>query len=89
MSVQTCTFFPDYPDRDDYQSLTLAFPTDTQNAQTLVPVFLIHSLQFPFCDNPRCVCQEQRNQKTSLLASIIRGEITLHHASSFQEERKG
>ncbi len=88
MSVQTCPFFPDFP--EGYQEpLTLAITTDTQTPQTVVPVFLIHSLQNPFCNNPRCVCQEQRKQKTSLLASIIRGEITLHHASSFQKEGQG
>jgi hypothetical protein len=84
MSVQACTFFPDFP--EGYQApLTLAFTTDTQTPQTLVPVFLIHSLEAPFCHNPRCVCQEQRRQKIAMLASIAHGETTLHASTRFHD----
>ncbi len=84
-SVQTCTFFPDFPNQDYQPSLTLAFTTDTQTPQAVIPVFLVHRLDAPFCNQPRCVCQEQRMQKIMVLASITRGEVTLHDATSFKD----
>ena len=75
MSVELCPFFPD--DENHPAPLTLAFPTDTRMPQEAVPIHLIHSLAQPFCDQPACLCQQQRQEKTVLLARIASGALTL------------
>ncbi|QBD75204.1 hypothetical protein EPA93_04020 [Ktedonosporobacter rubrisoli] len=89
MSVRISTLFPDFPEEDKQPPLTLAYMTDTSIPQTIVPVFLIHSLKDPFCDNPLCVCQAQRVQKNAMLLSITRGEVNLRPAERFQEPPEG
>lgn len=89
MNVQVGTLFPDFPDEGRHAPLTLGYMTDTSIPQTIVPVFLIHSLKEPFCDNPHCVCQAQRVQKNALLRSITRGEVNLRPADRFQNAPEG
>jgi hypothetical protein len=89
MSVQVCTFFPDFPGESQQVPLTLAFATDTQTPQTIVPILLIHSLKEPFCDNPHCVCQTERVRKNAVLLSITRGEAILRASSHFQKPPEG
>lgn len=84
MSVPVCTFFPDFPEENHQPPLTLGFTTDTSVPQTIVPVFLIHSMAHPFCTKHGCACQQSRTQKAELLARIGRAELTLqafHDAS--------
>ena len=75
MSVQLCPFFPD--DERSPAAMTLAFPTDTSTPQEPLPVYFIHSLAQPFCNNPGCLCQQQRQQIAALLAGIASGALTL------------
>ncbi len=82
MSVQLCPFFPD--DENYPAPLTLAFLTDTRMPQEAVPVYLIHSLAQPFCNNTSCLCQQQRQQITELLLRVGRGELMLHQEGGQQ-----
>ena len=75
MSVQLCPFFPD--DENHAASLMLVFPTDTSTPQAAVPIHFIHSPAQPFCDQLGCLCQQQRQEKTVLLARIASGALTL------------
>jgi hypothetical protein len=75
--------FPRRAGRCQQSPLTLAFATDTSTPQPIVPVFLIHSLKEPFCDNPHCVCQVERVRKNMVLLSITRGEVMLYPADRF------
>ena len=85
MTVQLFPFFPDLPEEGQETLLTLAFETDTSAPCTTVPVFLIHSLENPFCANPHCVCQAERASKNALLFSIRRGEAIVYASTHFQE----
>ena len=89
MSVRISTLFPDFPEEGQHTPLTLEYTTDTSIPQTIVPVFLVHSLKDPFCDNPHCVCQAQRVRKNAVLLSITRGEVNLRAYSHFQEPLEG
>ncbi len=89
MSVRIGTLFPDFPEEGKQQPLTLAYTTDTRIPQTIVPVFLVHSLKDPFCDNPHCVCQAERVRKNAMLLSITRGEVNLRASERFQEPPEG
>jgi hypothetical protein len=89
MSVYACPFFPDFPENHSQAPLTLLFATDTQTPQTIVPVFLVHTLKDPFCENPHCVCQEQRVRKNALLVSITRGEVMFRASTRFHDPSKG
>jgi len=82
MSVQLCPFFPD--DENHPAPLTLAFPTDTSTPQAAVPIHFIHSPAQPFCDQLGCLCQQQRQEKTVLLARIASGELVLHQEGGKQ-----
>jgi hypothetical protein len=75
MSLQLCPFFPD--DENHPAPLTLAFPTDTSTPQAAVSIFLIHSVEHPFCNKPDCICQQQRQEKAALLAGIASGVLIL------------
>ncbi len=69
MDVQNCTFFPDFPGEGEQVPLTLACTSDTSIPHTIVPVFLIHSLKDPFCDNPQCVCQAEQSGSAGVTRS--------------------
>ncbi len=89
MSVRVSTLFPDFPEEGKPPPLTLRFATDTSVPQPIVPVFLVHSLSDPFCDNPYCICQVERIRKNALLLSITRGEAILRASEHFQEPAEG
>lgn len=84
MSASMCSFFPEFPGEGQQAPLTLIYVTDTKDPQPIVPIFLIHDLKDPFCDNPHCGCQAQRVQKNAILLSITRGEVNLRAANHFQ-----
>ncbi len=77
MVATTCPFFPDFPEQDQQAPLTLAFQTDTRTPQSVVPVFLIHTLAQPFCSQPSCVCHQNPVAVTALLAAIDQGALVL------------
>jgi len=67
----------DFTTPNTASSGTLAFPTDTQTPQPIVPVFLIHTLEQPFCAQPSCACHQNQVTVTTLLAAIDQGALTL------------
>lgn len=89
MSVQVGTLFPDFPGDEPQTPFTFGFTTDTQIPQTIVPVFLVHSMKEPFCNNPHCVCQENRVRKNAMLLSVTRGEVILRASERFQDAPEG
>lgn len=83
-------FYPLFPETPGGKPpFTFGFTTDTSIPQTLVPVFVIHSMKEPFCDNPRCVCQEDRVRKNAMLRSITRGEVYLRASEHFRDAPEG
>ena len=85
MMVQLFPFFPDLPEEGQETLLTLACETDTSAPRTMVPVFLIHSLDHPFCGNLHCVCQADIASKNAMLFSIRRGEAIVYASTHFQD----
>ncbi|HLG65072.1 MAG TPA: hypothetical protein VKY19_24255 [Ktedonosporobacter sp.] len=67
---------------------TLAFPTDTQTPQPIVPVFLIHTLEQPFCSRPSCTCHQNHVAVTTLLAAIDQGALTLGKITGVPEGKQ-
>lgn len=63
--------------------LTLRGATDTAHPQPVVPVYLIHSLEQPFCDRQRCWCQQGKAQITPILAALKTGSLLLSDAADF------
>lgn len=76
MSATTCTLFPE-PEEKQPAPLTLATQTDTQTPQPVVPIYLVHHIQQPFCSDPHCACQQHRPYKTALLESVRLAEVTI------------
>jgi hypothetical protein len=60
--------------------------TDTARPQQHIPIYFIHSLEQPFCTNPKCKCQWQQKEVRRLLGSILEGEITLRQAANLLDE---
>ena len=52
-----------------------------------IPVYYIHSFEQPFCDNPLCFCQLQRQETVKLFVQVIEGKLLLEHAQSLLAER--
>jgi len=68
---------------------TLAFPTDTQMPQPIVPVFLIHTLEQPFCAQPACACHQNHVAVTTLLAAIDQGALTIGQITTIPKGKQG
>ena len=69
------------------EHFTLRTETDTATPRPVIPIFLIHSLQAPFCHQPGCWCQAGKAQIAPLLEAIRNGELRLREAFSFAEDR--
>lgn len=76
MVATTCTFFPERED-EEQNPLGLAF----------VPIYLVHTIEQPFCSNSHCFCQQQRPRKSDLLGKAKHAELRMQPAFLFQ--RKG
>ena len=63
--------------------------TDTASPNIPVPIYYIHSLERPFCKNPRCKCQWQQQQVKLLLGNIVEGAMTLREAAKFLDDLNG
>ena len=66
-------------------SLTLRSETDTALPQPVIPLFLLHTLEHPFCINPCCECHTNQEHSMMLLDEIKRGTLTLHEAANFAQ----
>lgn len=67
------------------EQLTIQYPTDTTHPQQSIPMYLIHSLQQPFCNNADCWCQTNKANIVPLLAAITQGDMLLHEAATFAD----
>jgi hypothetical protein len=67
----------------------LAFTTDTQMSQPIVPVFLIHTLEQPFCSQPACACHQNQVAVTALLAAIDQGALTIEEITTIPKGKQG
>jgi hypothetical protein len=63
--------------------------TDTASPHLPIPIYFIHSLEKPFCRNPRCKCQWQQREVRRLLSTIVEGEMTLREAADFLDDVNG
>ena len=61
--------------------------TDTAHAQAVVPIYLIHTIQKPFCNHPGCWCQANQTRIVQLLADLKRRELLVSEAASFADEK--
>jgi alcohol dehydrogenase YqhD (iron-dependent ADH family) len=69
-------------------SETFSFPTDTQMPQPIVPVFLIHTLEQPFCAQPSCACHQNQVAVTALLTAIDQGALALQEIVNVTEGKQ-
>ncbi len=67
--------------------LAVRVPTDTAHPQEIVPIYLIHTLENPFCSLPGCWCHTDQARITPLLEAIKHGEMTLQETVNFVEGR--
>ncbi|HEU5230693.1 MAG TPA: hypothetical protein VFU49_22920 [Ktedonobacteraceae bacterium] len=67
---------------------TLSFPTDTQVPQMIIPVFLIHTLEQPFCSQPSCACHQNHVAVTALLTAIDQGALALGEVTDVTEGKQ-
>jgi hypothetical protein len=67
--------------------LTLRTPTDTATPQPVIPIFFIHTIENPFCDQPVCWCQASKAGIAPLLTDIRNGDMLLHEADVFTDSQ--
>ncbi len=66
---------------------TLRIPTDTACPQDIIPIYLMHTLENPFCPLPSCWCHTDQARIAVLLEAINNGEMTLREAANFADGR--
>jgi hypothetical protein len=69
----------------DESQLTLREDTDTATPRTPIPIYFIHTLHAPFCQNPRCACHGNILAVTRLLGEVVEGIFVLDNAEAFLE----
>ena len=69
------------------EHLNIYPPTDTAHAQSIVPIYLIHTIQNLFCDRPGCWCHTNQARIAQLLEAMKRQELCLADAASFADEK--
>jgi hypothetical protein len=62
--------------------------TDTATPRKPVPIYFIHSLEQPFCQNPLCTCHRQQQEVKKLLGHIVEGTMTLREAADLIEDKR-
>lgn len=50
-----------------------------------IPMLYIHSFEHPFCRDPLCRCQLDRQAVIKLFVQIIEGKVELEQAARFSE----
>jgi hypothetical protein len=50
-----------------------------------IPIYYIHSLEQPFCTNPLCQCQSNRQAAIKLFVQIVEGKLELEKAADLIE----
>ncbi len=72
----------------EHSVFALRIETDTAYPQEMVPIYLIHTIENPFCSLPGCWCQTDQERIIPLLEQIKRGEMTLREAVNFVDGRR-
>jgi len=57
--------------------------TDTAHTQAIVPIYVFHTLEVPFCPLPGCHCHTNQQEIAKLLDQIKDGVLTLREAADF------
>ena len=65
----------------------LRIETDTTYPYDIVPIYLIHTLENPFCPLPGCWCHTDQARIAPLLEHVRNGIMTLHEAANFADGR--
>ena len=71
----------------EHSILALRAARDTAHPQGVVPIYLIHTLENPFCSLPGCWCRIDQARIAPVLEAIKRGEMTLQEAVNLVEGR--
>ncbi len=69
------------------EAFTLRFTTDTAHPQDIVPIYLVHTIERPFCPVPSCWCHTDQEKIAALLGYIQSGVMTLREAADFADGR--
>jgi len=65
----------------------LRIETDATYPYDIVPIYLIHTLENPFCPLPGCWCHTDQERIAPLLEQIKEGVLTLREAVDFVDGR--
>jgi len=56
---------------------------NTAASQHIIPIYIVHTMEKPFCTNPLCACHQNQTQILLLLLALEQDEMTLREASDF------
>lgn len=62
-------------------------PDDTAHPQDIVPIYVYHTQENPFCPLPGCWCHTNQQEIAKLLNQIKDGVLTLREAADFADGR--
>ena len=62
--------------------------TDTAHSQPTIPVYVIHSIDRPFCPFPGCWCQTNQARITQVLLAVREGALLLAEADTLNAEEE-
>jgi hypothetical protein len=65
------------------EAFVLRYQSDSAHPQDIVPIYLVHSMERPFCQVPSCWCHTDQGKVVTLLESIQSGVMILHEATDF------
>lgn len=71
----------------DRSVLALRVIGNTAHPQDNVPIYLMHTLENPFCPLPGCWCHTDQERIALVLEAIKNGEMTLREAADFVDGR--
>lgn len=71
----------------DRTPFALRTATDTAYPYDIVPIYLVHTVDNPFCPLPGCWCHTDQERIALLLEAIKEGEMTLREAADFADGR--
>ena len=71
---------------DEYPDF-LPQESETATMRTPIPIYYIHSLKKPYCNNALCPCQRQRREAIRLMGYVADGQLLLADAALLMEER--
>jgi hypothetical protein len=69
------------------EAFVLCYQSDTAHPQDIVPIYLVHSMERPFCQLPSCWCHTDQGNIATLLGYIQSGVMILRDAADFSDGR--